>query len=385
MVALRLEATDGRARAGVLETSHGPAETPAFMPVGTQATVKTLAPTELREIGARFVLANTYHVFLRPGPDLVERLGGLHGFMAWDGPILTDSGGFQVVSLADLRTVDADGVTFRSHIDGSTLRFSPESVVAVQAQLGADVAMAFDHPPKWPTTPESAAEATARTHRWAERCRRAHRRPGQALFGICQGGFEAAARRDSARAIAGLDFPGNAVGGLSVGEPKELLWPLLAASLGELPPDRPRYVMGLGAPEDLLAAIALGADMFDCVLPTRLGRNGAYFHPEGRRNIANARFRAEDGPLDPSCDCYACRTFSTAYVHHLVRVEEILGLRLLSLHNLRFLIRLVEGAGAAISSGDLAAYAEQFLARYGPDNPSCLAARAAIARSLADG
>jgi queuine tRNA-ribosyltransferase len=378
-----LATSRGRARRGTLETAHGPVQTPVFMPVGTQATVKTLAPPELREIGARFVLANTYHLFLRPGSDLIARLGGLHRFMGWDGPILTDSGGFQVVSLADLRRIDEEGVTFKSHVDGSTRRLTPEVVMAVEAELGADVAMAFDTPPAWPSTREQAETATARTHRWAERCRRAHTRADQMLFGICQGGFDEALRRESARTIARLDFPGCAVGGLSVGEPKELLWPLMAASLAELPPDRPRYVMGLGAPEDLLAAIALGADMFDCVLPTRLGRNGAYFHPEGRRNVTNARFREEAGPLDPTCDCYACRAFTTAYVHHLVRVEEILGLRLLSLHNLRFLIRLVEAAGAAISSGDLAAYAEEFLGRYGPDNPSCLAARAAIARGLA--
>jgi queuine tRNA-ribosyltransferase len=375
-----LTASLGRARRGTLATPHGPVETPVFMPVGTQATVKTLAPTELRELGARFVLANTYHLFLRPGSELIARLGGLHRFMGWDGPILTDSGGFQVVSLADLRRIDADGVTFKSHLDGSTLRLTPEIVMRIEMELGADVAMTFDTPPSWPSTREEAETATTRTHRWAERCQRAHARADQMLFGICQGGFDEGLRRESARAIGAMAFAGCAVGGLSVGEPKEVLWPMMEASLAELPADRPRYVMGLGAPEDLLAAIALGADMFDCVLPTRLGRNGAYFHPEGRRNVTNARYREEAGPLDPTCDCYACRTFTTAYVHHLVRVEEILGLRLLSLHNLRFLIRLVEGAAAAISAGDLAAYAEEILARYGPENPSCLAARATISR-----
>ncbi|HEY3080824.1 MAG TPA: tRNA guanosine(34) transglycosylase Tgt [Chloroflexota bacterium] len=382
MVRLSVQASDGAARAGVLETRHGPVETPVFMPVGTQATVKTLAPSELRDVEARFVLANTYHLFLRPGGDLIERLGGLHRFMAWDGPILTDSGGFQVVSLADRRTVDEDGVTFRSHVDGSTLRFTPESVIAIEEQLGADVAMAFDQPPSWPTTPEAAAEATARTHGWAMRCRRAHRRPDQALFGICQGGFEASARRESARLIAGLDFHGNAIGGLSVGEPKELLWPLLEASLADLPAGKPRYVMGLGAPEDLLAAIALGADMFDCVLPTRLGRNGAFFTPEGRRNIGNARFREDPGRLDPTCDCYCCRTFSTAYLHHLFRVEEILGLRLLSLHNVRFLIRLVGAARAAIRAGGFASFAADWVAGYAPESLSSRQARAAIIGAL---
>jgi queuine tRNA-ribosyltransferase len=348
------------------------------MPVGTQATVKTLAPDELRAIGTRFVLANTYHLFLRPGSRLIAELGGLHAFMAWDGPILTDSGGFQVISLAALRKVDEDGVTFKSHVDGTTLRFTPESVMATEAELGADVAMAFDSPPSWGSSPREQAAATARTHRWAERCLRAHGRNGQMLFGICQGGFEESTRVESARWIGSLGFPGHAVGGLSVGEPKEVLYPMLAASLAALPADRPRYVMGLGAPEDLVAAIGLGADMFDCVLPTRLGRNGAFFTPEGRRNIDNARFREVPSPLDATCDCYCCRTFSTAYVHHLVRVEEILGLRLLSLHNVRFLIRLTEAARAAIQQGAYRDFAIEFLGRYAPESPATLEARGAL-------
>lgn len=378
MGAFQVTAADGRARRAIFATRHGPVETPVFMPVGTQATVKTLAPEELRAIGARFVLANTYHLFVRPGSELIARLGGLHRFMGWDGPILTDSGGFQVVSLAELRKIDEEGVTFKSHLDGARLRFTPESVMQVEAELGADVAMAFDTPPSWPSSTAAAAEMTARTHRWAERCLRAHARPDQMLFGICQGGFEPEARRSSARTIGAMGFPGCAVGGLSVGEPKDLLWPLLAASLTELPPDRPRYVMGLGAPEDLLTAISLGADMFDCVLPTRLGRNGAFFAPDGRHNIPNARFREDTGPLDPTCDCYACRTFSRAYLHHLIRVEEILGLRMLSLHNVRFLIRLVEGARAAIAARDYRTYAQEFLGRYNAASPAIVQARAAI-------
>jgi queuine tRNA-ribosyltransferase len=368
---LTVVATDGRARAGLMHTAHGPVETPVFMPVGTQATVKTLGPDDLSAVGARFVLANAYHLYLRPGAELVERMGGLHRFMAWDGPILTDSGGFQVVSLSKLRKVDEEGVTFRSHVDGARLRFTPESVMETERRLGADVAMAFDHPPSWGMTPAEAEEATARTHRWAERCQRAHTGGEQALFGICQGGFDAAARRASAEVVASLGFAGNAVGGLSVGEPKELFLPLLEASLDRLPEDRPRYVMGIGAPDDLLGGIALGADMFDCVLPTRLGRNGAFFTPDGRRNIDNARFREAPGPLDPSCDCYCCGTFSTAYVHHLVRVGEILGLRLLSLHNVRFLIRLLGDARAAIEAGGFASFAREWLARYnvGPERP----------------
>ncbi len=377
-VVFALEASDGAARVGRLSTPHGPVETPVFMPVGTQATVKALAPDELRAIGASFVLANTYHLFLRPGPDLIAQLGGLHRFMAWDGPILTDSGGFQVISLADLRKIDESGVTFKSHVDGTTLKLSPESVMEVEAKLGADVAMAFDTPPRWGTDPTEWKASTARTHRWAERCLRAHARADQVLFGICQGGFDAAARADSARTVGSLGFPGHAVGGLSVGEPKDVLFPMLAASLGALPCDRPRYVMGLGAPEDLVAAVGLGADMFDCVLPTRLGRNGAFFTPEGRRNIDNARFRAEAAPLDHTCDCYCCRTFSTAYLHHLVRVEEILGLRLLSLHNVRFLVRLMERARAAVRAGAYRAFADDFLGRYAPDSASTREARRAL-------
>lgn len=368
---LTVVATDGRARAGILESRRGPVETPVFMPVGTQATVKALSPEELRAAGASFVLANTYHLFLRPGAQLVERMGGLHRFMAWDGPILTDSGGFQVVSLAQLRKVDQDGVTFQSHVDGAMLRFTPESVMETERQLGADVAMAFDHPPSWGMSASDAADATARTHLWAERCRGAHAGGDQVLFGICQGGFDAASRIESARAIASLDFVGNAIGGLSVGEPKALFLPLLEASLDGLPAAKPRYLMGIGAPDDLLASVALGADMFDCLLPTRLGRNGAFFTPDGRRNIDNARFRDEPGPLDPTCDCYSCRTFSTAYVHHLVRVDEILGLRLMSLHNVRFLIRLMSDARRSIVAGDFEPFAREWLGRYNrkPERP----------------
>ncbi|TAK22124.1 MAG: tRNA guanosine(34) transglycosylase Tgt [Chloroflexota bacterium] len=379
---MRFHARNGRARRAEFATAHGVIQTPVFMPVGTRATVKTLSPADLRAIGAEIILANTYHLFIRPGHGLIERLGGLHSFMAWDRSILTDSGGFQVVSLTDLRKVDDEGVTFRSHIDGSQLRFTPESVVTTQEALGADIAMAFDHPPAWGSSDSEAAQATLRSLSWAERCRKAHGRANQMLFGICQGGFAAEARAESARAIAGLDFVGNAIGGLSVGEPKELLWPLLAASLGSLPEDRPRYVMGMGAPEDLLAAIAMGADMFDCVLPTRLGRNGAFFTRGGRQNIGNARFREVPGPLDAECDCEACRVHSTTYIHHLFRVDEILGLRLLSLHNTRFLIRLMEQSRTAIESGDFGEFALEFLGRYGPTNASCLQARVAIVDAM---
>lgn len=344
--------------------AHGTVETPVFMPVGTQATVKTLVPDELARAGARVLLANTYHLCLRPGVELIRRAGGLHRFMAWNGALLTDSGGFQIVSLADLARLDDDGVTFRSHIDGSQHRFTPETAIDAQESIGADIAMAFDQPIRWGASREEAQEAADRSAAWAERCLRAHRRADQQVFGICQGGFDPADRRESAQRLASLGFQGNAVGGLSVGEPKDLLGPLLDASLSALPEDRPRYVMGVGAPEDLIDAIGRGADMFDCVLPTRLGRNGAYFHPEGRRNILNARYRDDLAPLVPGCDCPACQTFSTAYVHHLFRAREILGLRLLSLHNISFLVTLMVDARAAIGESSFSEFAADFLSRY---------------------
>ena len=381
MFSIRITHRDGRARRGQITTAHGVVETPIFMPVGTRATVKGIAPDELQAIGAQIILSNTYHLHLRPGSDLIAKLGGLHSFMSWDRPILTDSGGFQVVSLSDLRKIDNDGVTFRSHIDGSSHRFTPEEVMRIEMELGADVAMAFDHPPSWPSTPVEVAEATTHTHRWAERCRIAHTRPDQALFGICQGGFDSETRRLSAQVIADLDFPGNAIGGLSVGEPKELIWSLMAESLVALPESKPRYAMGIGAPDDLLAGVALGVDMFDCVLPTRLGRNGAYFTRSGRKQVTNSQFREATGPLDSLCDCYACRTFSTAYIHHLVRINEMLGLQLLSIHNCRFLIQLMEEIRVAIESGTFAAYALDRLDRYGRDSASCLLARSAILSS----
>ncbi len=352
-----------------------------FMPVGTRATVKGIAPDELRAIGAQFILSNSYHLHLRPGSELVATLGGLHAFMAWDRPILTDSGGFQVVSLSDLRKIDSDGVTFRSHIDGSSHRFTPEEVMRIEMNLGADVAMAFDHPPSWPSTPAEVAEATNHTHRWAERCRVAHSRTDQALFGICQGGFDPETRRISARVIAELDFPGTAIGGLSVGEPKDLIWPLMAASVNELPESKPRYAMGIGAPDDLLAGVALGIDMFDCVLPTRLGRNGAFFSRNGRHQVTNSRFRDVAEPLDPLCDCYACRTFSTAYIHHLIRIDELLGLRLLSVHNCRFLIHMMEEVRLAIETSTFQEYALERLDRYGRDAASGDLARRAVLQS----
>jgi queuine tRNA-ribosyltransferase len=354
-------------RAGVLKAPHGDVPTPVFMPVGTQATVKTMTPDELWTLGARIILGNAYHLYLRPGVERIAAAGGLHRFMGWSGPILTDSGGFQVFSLGRLRHVDDDGVTFRSHIDGSEHHLTPERVMAVEEEIGADVIMALDECPPPEAGREAAAEATRRTHLWAERCLQAHH-GGGTLFGICQGGMFADLRRESAERIAELGFAGSAIGGLSVGEAKALTWPLLEASVAPLPVERPRYLMGVGSPEDLIEGVRRGVDMFDCVLPTRLARNGALFTPDGRVNVLNARFRALDEPLDPSCDCYTCARFSGAYLHHLFRCEELLGHRLATIHNLRFLIRLMEDVREAILAERFEALASAFLTRYRPAN-----------------
>ncbi len=359
-----LHATDGLARLGVFSTPHGDIRTPAFAPVGTQASVKTLSPEEVRGVGAELVLANTYHLYLRPGADQVARFGGLHGFMGWEGPILTDSGGFQVFSLSKLRKVDADGVTFQSHIDGSRHRFTAEMVMEVQAKLGADIIMCFDEC----TDPLDRAyneRALERTHVWAARCARSQRRPdAQALFGIVQGGIFADLRQQSAAALAALDLPGYAIGGLAVGETKPQMYATLDATLPFVPADRPRYLMGVGAPDDIVEAVARGIDLFDSVLPTRVARHGAFFTAHGRRNLRNARFASETGPLEPGCDCYACTHFSAAYVHHLIRAEEIFGLRLTTLHNLRFLQRLMQAIRDHIAAGTFDAFKTSFLAGY---------------------
>jgi queuine tRNA-ribosyltransferase len=350
-----LLAEEAGARRGRLRTAHGVIDTPAFMPVGTQASVKALSPQEVREVGAQVLLGNTYHLALRPGADRIARLGGLHRFMGWDGAILTDSGGFQVFSLDHLVSVTDDGAAFRSHLDGSQWRFTPESVMAIQRQLASDIAMAFDQPVAWPATGTASEEALERTHQWAVRCLQAEPAAGQLRFGIVQGGFDEALRRQSADLLSRLPFDGYGIGGLSLGEPKALTYRLLAVQTGALPPARPRYLMGVGTPADLVEAIALGVDLFDCVLPTRIARNGSILTRAGRINLRNRRFIEDHGPLDEACDCYTCARFSRAYLRHLFMAGEILGHRLASIHNLRVLLRLVADIREGIGGGRLAA------------------------------
>lgn len=361
--AFQIRSTDGNARSSTLRTPHGPVEMPAFAPVGTAANVKTLEPRDLSELNASLLLANTYHLYLRPGHELIERLGGLHSFMGWDGPILTDSGGYQVFSLAHRRSLDADGVTFRSHIDGSTHRFTAERVIEIQERLGADIVMVLDECAD-PLDPDYLAQALARTHAWAERCKAAHSRPDQALFGIVQGGIYPELRAASARILTGLDFSGYAIGGLAVGETKEQMYATLDATCEHLPVDRPRYLMGVGAPEDILESVARGVDLFDCVLPTRIARNGTLLTFGGRFNIRNARFAEDSRPIQEECGCYTCRTFSRAYLRHLFISGEISGLRLATIHNLHFMQRLMAQIRAEIGRGTFASFMAGFLQGY---------------------
>jgi queuine tRNA-ribosyltransferase len=391
-------ASVGAARAGVFSTPHGPVETPAFMAVGTLATVKALDPIELEQMGCQMVLANAYHLHLRPGDELIRSLGGVHRFMGWNGPMLTDSGGFQVFSLESLRTVTEDGVEFRSHIDGSKHRFTPESVMAIERNLGADVIMQFDHVIPGQSNEHDAREASERSIRWLIRCRTAFEQlagnresgngnwgagldtptdtsapipdsrfpiPDQALFPIVQGGIHAHLRRGAARAIrAEGDWLGYAIGGLSVGEAKPDMYGMLDVVNEELPEDRPRYLMGVGFPEDLVEGVRRGVDLFDCVAPTRMGRNGTAFTTDGRVNVRRAELRSDPRPLDATCDCSTCRRFSRAYLRHLFVADEILGLRLLSLHNVHFLVALMRRARAAIADGSFDAWSRDWLMRY---------------------
>jgi queuine tRNA-ribosyltransferase len=364
MTAFDVIATDGAARAGVLRTAHGDVPTPAFMPVGTKGTVKGVDPDELRALGAAIVLGNTYHLHFRPGEDVIAELGGLHRFMGWDGPILTDSGGFQVFSLRHtLLAVDDEGVTFRSVYDGDPARLTPGLAAEIQAKLGSDIAMCLDVCPPADAPRAELEDATRRTTVWAESQRAAPRAEGQLVFGISQGGSDPELRRRSIEEIVALDFDGNALGGLSVGEDRATMFETVGWAAPLLPAEKPRYFMGIGDPEGILEVIERGVDLFDCVLPTRIGRTGTALSWEGRLNLKNARFVRDPRPLDEDCDCPACARFSRAYIRHLVKEKELLGLRLLSVHNLRFLLRLTAGARAAIERGELASFKAEVLAR----------------------
>jgi queuine tRNA-ribosyltransferase len=370
MYTLLKKSTESEARAGIVQTPHGAIETPVFMPVGTLATVKTLSNRELVELDARIILSNTYHLYLRPGSDLIAEMGGLHKFMNWQRPILTDSGGFQVFSLGPLRKIDEQGVTFRSHIDGSTHRFTPESVMKIEEDLGADIIMAFDECAPYPSDWNYTKAAMERTHRWAARCFEAHKNSGkweqQALFGIVQGGFYRDLREESIRFLTqgDYDFPGYSLGGMSVGEPKDIFYETLAYSAPQLPAAKPRYLMGVGSPEDLLEGVLYGIDMFDCVLATRIARNGACFVPTGRLNLRNATLAKDDRPILDGCTCYTCQNHSRAYLRHLFKCEEILGLRLASIHNVHFLVDMMKTARAAILEGRFEQYRLDFLANF---------------------
>ena len=364
----RLIKTCGGARAGELVTPHGAVPTPLFMPVGSQGAVKTLTPEEVKGIGYGMVLANTYHLYLRPGIEVVAGLGGLHKFMAWDGAILTDSGGYQIFSLAPLCRVSEEGVTFRSHIDGSEHFLTPELAIEYQEKLGADIIMVLDVCPAYGDSFEKVQQAMELTHRWAERCQKAHKRQHQALYAIVQGGVSPELRRQSAEFLTALDFAGYAIGGLSVGEPKKDTFEMVEKTVALLPEDRPRYLMGVGSPEDIVEGAARGIDIFDSALPTRVARNGAMFTWEGRRNISNAAFSRMEPPIVPDCGCYTCRTFSAAYLHHLFKCEELLSYRLATIHNLYFIHVLMEKVRSAIMDGTFPRFREEFWSRYQPTN-----------------
>jgi len=355
-----IHAQDGKARCGVFSTPHGDVRTPIFMPVGTQATVKAVTPAQLNEMDAQIILSNTYHLYLRPGEDVVKELGGLHSFMHWQKPILTDSGGFQVFSLGDLREIDDDGVTFRSHLDGSTHRFTPEKSIAIQEKLGADIIMAFDECPD-PSDYQYNRSSLERTHQWAKRCLDAKTRPDQALFGIIQGGIYPDLRQKSAETLSAMDFPGYAIGGLSVGESKADMLTILDLIHGLLPDNKPRYLMGVGTPFDLIEGIRRGVDMFDCVLPTRLARHHAAMTLSGRLNLSNLVYKKDKNPIDPNCTCYTCKNFSKAYIRHLIKSGEILAATLLSIHNLHTLIELSQMLRESILAHNFYTTADQLL------------------------
>ncbi|MDM8000690.1 MAG: tRNA guanosine(34) transglycosylase Tgt [Dehalococcoidia bacterium] len=352
------------ARAGVIITSHGLVPTPVFMPVGSQATVKALTPDDLRDVGATIVLSNAYHLYLRPGVHVIEKMGGLHRFMGWSGPMLTDSGGYQIFSLASLRRVDDRGVIFRSHIDGSEHSLTPEDAIELQRRMGADIIMVLDECPPYTKDVGQVRQAMERTHKWAERCRRVARDEEQQVFGIVQGGVFADLRRESSEYLTSLDFAGYAIGGLSLGEGKEETLAMVEETVACLPAAKPRYLMGVGSPEDLVENVARGVDLFDSALPTRTARNGALFTDKGRLNIRNARYRELDEAIEPGCDCYTCQRFSVAYLNHLFRSSELLAYRLATIHNLRFVMRLMGRMRQAIVEGGFGDFREGFLAEY---------------------
>ncbi|EGL19658.1 MULTISPECIES: tRNA guanosine(34) transglycosylase Tgt [unclassified Paenibacillus] len=354
------------ARLGRVHTPHGVIETPAFMPVGTQATVKTMSPEELKAMDAHIILSNTYHLFLRPGHELVKKAGGLHKFMNWDRPILTDSGGFQVFSLSDIRKITEEGVQFRSHLNGDKLFISPEKAMEIQNALGSDIMMAFDECPPYPATYEYVKDSLERTTRWAERCLKSHARLGdQGLFAIVQGGMYADLRKQSAEQLTSMDFPGYAIGGLSVGEPKHLMYEMLECTTPLLPTGKPRYLMGVGSPDALIEGAIRGVDMFDCVLPTRIARNGTVMTSAGRLVIRNAKHADDLGPLDPECSCYTCTNYSRAYIRHLIKADETFGIRLTTYHNLHFLLELMRGVRQAIREDRLGDFRDEFFTKYG--------------------
>ena len=364
------------ARNGRMLTGHGEVLTPAFMPVGTQGTVKTLSPRELKEIGAQTILGNTYHLYLRPGPEVVRTAGGLHRFISWNRPILTDSGGYQVFSLADLNRITEEGVTFQSHLDGSYQIFTPEGTMEIQHDLGADIIMCFDECTPYPCSHQAARTSMGRTLRWARRCRQRHREleesdgHDQALFGIVQGSTYADLRRECADTLVEMDFPGYALGGLSVGEPKTAMFEMIEAAVPRLPEHKPRYLMGVGFPQDIIAAVARGIDLFDCVLPTRNARNGSVFTSEGPLVVKNAVYARDFRPLDPDCDCYTCRNFSRAYLRHLFQAGEILAPRLATLHSVAFYMRLMREIRQSIAEGRFESWSRVFLERYHQEQES---------------
>ena len=349
------------ARRGIVHTPHGDIQTPVFMPVGTQATVKSMTPEEVKDLGAQIILSNTYHLYLRPGEKIVKEAGGLHKFMNWDKPILTDCGGFQVFSLSELRTISEDGVEFRSHLDGSRHMFTPEKVMQIEEDLGADIIMSFDECCPYPSTYEYTKNSMERTTRWAVRCKEAHKNvEQQGLFGIIQGGFYKDLRKQSAEDLIKLDFPGYAIGGISVGEPKDVMYKMVDDTIKWLPEDKPRYLMGVGNPIDLIECAIRGIDMYDCVLPTRVARHGAIMTSRGRLNINNEKFKYDFTPLDPECDCYACKNYTRAYIRHLHKCDEIFGKTLLSIHNVNFLLKLASDIREAIKEDRLLDFKEEF-------------------------